>query len=270
VIAVRNERFGVSRRTVIGIAATAGMGMGIAESPRAAAVPGDGPRSGSSIKAVAFDAFTVFDRRAVNDAAEDVFPGSGARLIDAWSVRQFEYTWLRTLMGTYADFWKVTGDALDFAAEQAGLELTAASRDRLMAAWLELTAWPEAAAVLGELKTRGLRLALLSNATAVMLDSWVENSVLAGLFDPHLSTDRVRAFKPDPRAYQMGVTAFGVPRDHIAFSAHGGWDATGASVYGYRTFWVNRTGAPPERLAAAPEASGVDLTGLVAFVDRLQ
>jgi 2-haloacid dehalogenase len=143
-----NDRFDLSRRTVIGLAAA--VGMGVAASSPAAASPcaaGLGP-----ITAVAFDAFTVFDRQPVDDAAEEVFPGSGAALTDAWSVRQFEYTWLRTLTRTYADFWTVTQDALDFAAQKAGLELTAAGRDRLMAAWLELKAWPEAPAALGELK----------------------------------------------------------------------------------------------------------------------
>ena len=267
VTADRNDRLGFSRRTLIGMAAVVGVGVGV-PSP-ASAVPSPAGL-GNPIRAVAFDAFTVFDRQPVNDAAEDVFPGSGAALTDAWSVRQFEYTWLRTLTRAYADFWTVTQDALDFAAQKTGLELTAAARERLMATWLELKAWPEAPAALRQLKGRGLRLAFLSDATAVMLDSWVENSGLRDVFDPHLSTDRVQAFKPDPSAYQMGVTAFGVPRAQIAFSAHGGWDAVGASVYGYRTFWVNRTHSPPERLTAAAEASGVDLNDLVAFIDQRQ
>jgi 2-haloacid dehalogenase len=261
-----NDRFDLSRRTVIGLAAAVGMGVA-ASSPAAA---GPSPAGLGSITAVAFDAFTVFDRQPVDDAADEVFPGSGAALTDAWSVRQFEYTWLRTLTRTYADFWTVTQDALDFAAQKAGLELTAAGRERLMAAWLELKAWPEAPAALGELKGRGLRLVFLSDATPVLLDSWVENSGLRGVFEPHLSTDRVRVFKPDPRAYQMATTAFGVPRAQIAFSAHGGWDAVGASVYGYRTFWVNRTHFPTERLAAAPEASGANLNDLVAFIGQRQ
>jgi 2-haloacid dehalogenase len=262
-----NDRFDLPRRAVIGLAAAVGMGVA-ASSPASA-----GPSStglGHPITAVAFDAFTVFDRQPVDDAAEEVFPGSGAALTDAWSVRQFEYTWLRTLTRTYADLWTVTQDALDFAASKNRLELTAASRERLMAAWLELTAWKEAAAVLRELKGRGLRLVLLSDATPVMLDSWVENSGLRGVFDPHLSTDRVRVFKPDPRAYQMATTALGLPRAQIVFSAHGGWDAVGASLFGYRTFWVNRTHAPTERLATAPEASGADLNDLVAFIDQCQ
>jgi 2-haloacid dehalogenase len=154
----------------------------------------------------------VFDRQPVDDAAEDVFPAAGAALTNAWSVPQFDYTWLRTLTRTYADFWTVTQDGLDFAAQKAGLELTPARRQRLMAAWLELKAWPEVPPALRELKGRGLRLAFLSDATPVMLDSWVENSGLGGVFDAHLSTDRVRAFKTRYTRLPNGTTAFGVPR----------------------------------------------------------
>jgi len=116
-----NDRFDLSRRTVIGMAAAVGMGVVMSSPASAGPSPGG---SGHPIRAVAFDAFTVFDRQPVDDAAEDVFPAAGAALTNAWSVRQLEYTWLRTLTRIYADFWTVTQDALDFAAQKAGLELT--------------------------------------------------------------------------------------------------------------------------------------------------
>jgi len=112
-----NDRFDLSRRTVIGMAAAVGMGVVMSSPASAGPSPGG---SGHPIRAVAFDAFTVFDRQPVDDAAEDVFPAAGSALTDAWSVRQFDYTWLRTLTRTYADFWTVTQDALDFAAQKAG------------------------------------------------------------------------------------------------------------------------------------------------------
>ena len=57
-----------------------------------------------------------------------------------------------------------------------------------------------------------------------MLDAAVRNSGLEGILEPHLTTDRVNAFKPDPRAYQMGIDAFGLRREEITFAAFGGWD----------------------------------------------
>ncbi|HYM01474.1 MAG TPA: haloacid dehalogenase type II [Stellaceae bacterium] len=218
-----------------------------------------------SIKAVAFDAFPVFDPRPLDALAEAMFPGRGAALVALWRTRQFEYGWLRTLTNSYVDFWRCTEDALSFAAKSLRLDLDGEKRRRLMNGYLALKAWPDAAPALHALKAAGLRLAFLSNFTAAMLDAAVTNSGLDGLFEAHLTTDRVRAFKPDPRAYRMGVDAFGLAREEIAFCAFAGWDAAGAKSFGYPTFWINRTGAPIEELGVVPDAIGRSLADLVAF-----
>jgi 2-haloacid dehalogenase len=232
----------------------------------AAAAPLMSAADGGRIKAVAFDAFTIFDPRPGNALAERLFPGSGAALINAWRTRQFEYTWLRTLMGRYADFRQVTQESLAYAIEQLKLEDAPARRAALLQAFLDMKAWPDALPALRTMKDAGLRLALLANPTAEMLDGWVKHSGLEGVFEPHLTTDRVRAFKPHPRAYQMGVDAFGLAREQIAFAAFGGWDAAGAKAFGYPTFWVNRGGTPPEALGVAPDGVGTTLHDLSAFV----
>jgi 2-haloacid dehalogenase len=234
----------------------------------AAAAPLLSAAGSGRIKAVAFDAFTTFDPRPGNVLAERLFPGSGAARISAWRTRQFEYTWLRTLMGRYVDFWQVTQESLAFAIKQLKLEDTPDKRASLLQAFLDMKAWPDALPALRTMKDAGLRLALLANPTAAMLDGWVKNSGLEGVFEPHLTTDRVRAFKPDPRAYQMGVDAFGLTREEVVFAAFGGWDAVGAKAFGYPTFWVNRGGTPPEALGLAPDGVGATLDDLSAFVAR--
>jgi 2-haloacid dehalogenase len=220
------------------------------------------------IKAIAFDGFATFDPRPVFALAEDLFPGKGAALSDAWRTRQFEYTWLRTLTGKYLDFWQVSEDALVFAAKLANIDLKAEKRNRLMQSLLSLKAWPDALPALQSLKGFGIRMALLSNFTPAMLDAAVRNSGLQGIFEAILSTDRVRAYKPDPRAYQMGIDAFGVKREEIAFAAFGGWDAAGAKMFGYPTFWVNRMNVPLEELGCVPDATGATLRDLANFVSR--
>ena len=199
-------------------------------------------------KAIAFDGFPVIDPRPVFARAEEMFPGKGPELSNAWRIRQFEYTWLRTLGGSYADFWRVTQDALVFAARSLKLELSSDQRDRLMQAYLELKAWPDVLPALKQFREAGIRMALLSNLTNAMLDAVIRNSGLEGFFEDHLSTDKVRAFKPDRRAYQMGVDAFKLKKEEIVFAAFGGWDAAGAKWFGYPTFWVNRGNVPGEEL----------------------
>jgi 2-haloacid dehalogenase len=217
-------------------------------------------------KALLIDAFPIFDPRPVFALAEEIFPGKGSELGGAWRTRQFEYTWLRAVAHQYEDFWKVTEDALVFAARSLKLDLDRTRRERLMDAYLKLRAYPDVVPALKSLKGAGIRLGFLSNLTPKMLDSAIAGSGLGDLFEHVLSTDKLKTYKPDPRAYQMGTDAFGLERDEIAFAAFGGWDATGAKWFGYRTIWVNRLNQPGEELGVAPDATCENLTELAKLV----
>ena len=219
-----------------------------------------------TIKAIAFDAFTTFDPQPIVALAEKLFPNKGTALGNAWRTRQFEYTWLRSVAQHYADFWKVTEDALVFAANILQLDLSADKRKQLMAAYLDLQAYADVRPALESLKQAGIRLAFLSNMTLTMLAAATKNSGLEGMFEFALSTDKVRTYKPDPRAYQMGIEAFGLPRHEILFAAFGGWDAAGAKWFGSPTFLVHPRHLPVEELDAAPDAIGESLTDLAHFV----
>lgn len=224
------------------------------------------PKFKAKIKAIAFDAFPIFDPRPVFTLAEELFPGSGSALNDEWRVRQFEYTWLRVAARRYADFWQVTQDALVFAANKLKLELIPEKREKLMNAYLKLTAWPDVPPALNTLKQSGLRLAFLSNLTPRMLAASIRSAGLDGSFEHVLSTDQARTYKPDPRGYQLAIDALRLKREEILFAAFAGWDAAGAKLFGYPTFWVNRLKLPVEELGAVPDASGDNLSQLVQFL----
>jgi 2-haloacid dehalogenase len=218
------------------------------------------------VKAIGFDAFVTFDPRPIFALAEQLFPGKGNEISNLWRIRQFEYAWLRTLCRRYVDFWKVTEDALVYAAASAKVELSTEKRDRLMEGYLTMKAHPDVLPALQALRMAGIRLAFVSNMTERMLDAATRSSGLDGLFEQILSTDRVHAYKPDPRAYQMAIDAFGLRREDIVFAAFGGWDAAGAKSFGYRTFWANRLKLPVEELDAMPDAIGDGMTDLLRFV----
>jgi 2-haloacid dehalogenase len=220
----------------------------------------------SSWKVVAFDAFPIFDPRPVFALAEQLFPQKGGELNNLWRTRQFEYQWLRSITGHYADFRQATEDALVYATKQLKLDLTAEKRAQLIGSYERLHAWPDVSSALLALKNAGLRLAFLSNMTRGMLDANITNSGLGGIFEQVLSTDDKKLYKPDPRAYQMAIDAFGVKREEILFVAFAGWDAAGAKSFGYPTFWVNRLDLPAEELGAIPDATGAGLKDLVSFV----
>ena len=218
------------------------------------------------IKAIAFDAFPIFDPRPVFALAEQFFPGKGAELSNLWRTRQFEYQWLRALSGHYADFWQTTEDALLFSTKMLKLDLIPDKRAQLMEAYLSLKAWPDVPRALQSLKSAGIRLAFLSNATPKILDAGINNSGLEDIFEHVLSTDTIKTYKPDPRAYQMGIDAFKLKREEIAFAAFAGWDVAGAKWFGYPTFWVNRMNLPIEELGVVPDATGGNLADLANFV----
>jgi 2-haloacid dehalogenase len=217
-------------------------------------------------KAVAFDAFPIFDPRPISVLAESLFPGKGTALMDAWRTRQFEYQWLRALSGHYADFLQATQESLFFASKQLKLDLSEDNRRQLMTAWSNLQVWPDAPEALQAMHKAGLRLAFLSNMTVPMLADGVKRAELEGVFESILSTDQIRSYKPDPRAYQMAVDKLQLKREEILFVAFAGWDVAGAKWFGYPTFWVNRLDSPMEELGVQADASGKNLEALLKFV----
>lgn len=220
----------------------------------------------SGIKAIAFDGLALFDPRPISALAEQFFPGKSASLVATWRGRQFDYTWLRTIVGSYVDFLQVTDEALSFATEAEKIPMTTQQRQQLLAGFMNMKAWPDVVPILKSLKRQGLGLAPLTDFTVPMLEAAIRNSDLGGLFDHLLSTDLVKAYKPDPRSYQMGLDAFGLHRDQIAFVAFGGWDAAGAKTFGYPTIWMNRLNTPTERLGVLPDKTAPNFEALPAFV----
>ena len=206
------------------------------------------------IQACVFDAYgTLLDfNSAVMHCADEIGPDA-ARLSEMWRQKQLQYTWLRSLMRDHADFWQVTGEALDFSLAALGID-NPALRDRLMALYRELDAFPEVPDTLTRLKDAGMRTAILSNGAPEMLDAAVKANGLDALLDDVQSVEDVGVFKPDPRVYQLSVDRLGVAKENICFLSSNGWDAAGAGSFGFQVVWINRYGQPVEHLPARPDA----------------
>jgi 2-haloacid dehalogenase len=227
-----------------------------------------GMRVSRRIQAVAFDGFAIFDPTPVVGVADAIVTGRGRELVATWRTRLFEYQWLRTLGGRYVDFRQTASDALNAAATSLGVTLAPQDRDRLLEAQLTLVPWPDAPDAVRALRAAGLRLAFLSNMTEGMLDDGARRAGIRDQFELILSTDRVKAAKPDPRAYQMALDSFGLPREEIAFVAFAGWDVAGATWFGLPTVWMNRASAAAEELGATPTLRTRNLADVVAFVTK--
>ncbi|GHG84338.1 haloacid dehalogenase type II [Pseudodonghicola xiamenensis] len=213
-----------------------------------------------------FDAYgTLFDvaaaaRQTADDPAFPALAGRWAKLAEDWRQKQLQYSWLRAVTGAHTDFWEVTQNGLDWALEASGLAGDAALRDRLLALYWELQAYPEVPAMLATLKQRGKATAILSNGSPDMLAGAVSSAGIDDLLDDVLSVESVGVFKPDARVYDLVGARFGCPPAEVLFVSSNGWDAAAAAGYGFGTAWVNRAGLPMDRLPWRPDRVLSDLT----------
>ncbi|MHC8734056.1 haloacid dehalogenase type II [Arenicellales bacterium IMCC56312] len=215
----------------------------------------------TGITACVFDAYgTLFDvHSAVRRYSNQIKESEAVSAL--WRAKQLEYTWLRSLMGRYVDFWQVTADALDFALETYGISDTVIRQD-LLQAYMTLSCYSEVPDVLDRLKRKGIRCAILSNGSPQMLSSAVKNSGLSEFFDAVISVDMIGQYKPDPRVYRLAVDELKVEKSKIAFQSSNAWDAAGANAYGFNVVWVNRFKQKPERLNTSVDIELTDLEKL--------
>ena len=218
------------------------------------------------IKACVFDAYgTLFDFAAAARKCRDVLGDDIDRLTALWRDKQLQYTWLRAIQEQHADFWQVTGDALDFSLETLAIDKPGL-RDRLMELYLTLDPFPEVADVLGRLKAAGMRTAILSNGSPRMLDAVVGAAKLDTLLDAVLSVEEVGVFKANSEVYQLAVDRLGIPAASISFQSSNAWDAYAASAFGMKVVWCNRYGQRAERLPGKPDRQIQSLAELPRLV----
>jgi 2-haloacid dehalogenase len=208
--------------------------------------------------ALVFDAYgTLYDVHSVAQRCEGFFPGAGQRLSQLWRAKQLEYTWLRSLMRRYAPFSTVTREALAYSCQALSLELEVTQMEALMAEYNMLAPFPEVGQAFEKLKVRK---AILSNGSPDMLEPLVQHSGLA--LEAVLSVDEVKVYKPAPEVYELAVRRLGVPKERIGFVSSNCWDALGARSFGFQVFWINRAGAPLDRLGFQPERVVTSLSAL--------
>lgn len=204
------------------------------------------------VNGIVFDLYgTIVDVGAVAEACKEVATDPIA-FNNQWRAKQLEYTFLRTLMGDYRDFWKVTEESLEFAVERFGLQITAEQRQQLMEAWLHPIPYREVATALPRLREK-YSLSVLSNGTPEMLQCGLDRTGLRTHFQWILSADAVKLYKPSPQVYQLAVQHTGLQKDEILFVSSNSWDVLGAKCFGFNVCWINRSGAPLDTLGPKPD-----------------
>ncbi len=213
----------------------------------------------AGLRAVVFDAYgTLFDVSSAAERTRDLLGDRADPLSELWRQKQLQYTWLRALMGKHADFWQVTGDALDYSLDALRIA-TPDLRRRLMEAFERIGPCADARDALTRLRAARLKIAILSNGTPRMLAAAVRSAGLDDLIDETLSVESVGVYKPHPSVYKLAVDRLGVWPAELGFVSANGWDAWGAKAAGLRVAWCNRAGMPRERLGEPPD---IELTTL--------
>lgn len=208
-------------------------------------------------RALIFDAYgTLFD-------VVSLVPGPWRGIAALWRRKQIEYTWLRSLMERYEDFWDVTESALRASVRELGIAVSEEQIDGLMQAYLRPPVFPDVKAALES--RRGLPLAILSNGSPGMLDSAVRHNGLESCFAEVISVDRVKTYKPSPRVYALGPEILRIPAGDMLFVSSNWWDAAGAKAFGYQVCWCNRSAAEMECLGFAPDMTVATLECLPSF-----
>ena len=225
-------------------------------------------RKGTSlegVKACVFDAYgTLFDFATAARRHSESLGDKAEKLTALWRDKQLQYTWLRAVQGRHADFWQVTGDALDFALETYAIDHPGI-RDKLMASYLSLDPFPEVTETLDRLKAAGKRLAILSNGSPRMLESAVSHARLDGVFEFVISVEEAGTYKPHPMVYQLAIERLGLHASAISFQSSNAWDAYAASAFGMKVVWCNRYAQRRERLPGAPDHEITSLAELPAL-----
>jgi 2-haloacid dehalogenase len=220
----------------------------------------------SPVRALVFDAYgTLFDPLAVKTRAEELFPGNGGALSHLWRAKQLEYSWLRTLMGRYENFWKITEDALIFACRSLKLSSDNRQRQQLMQVYLTLPAFPDVKPALENLSR--LPLSILSNGTPEMLASVVAANNMTRAFQSVFSVDALKMYKPRAEVYQHAVAGLGVPKEAVGFVSSNYWDIAGATSFGFRTYWLNRNALIADELGITPTAILPNISSLPALLN---
>ena len=218
-----------------------------------------------NITACVFDAYgTLFD---VNSAAEKYKKKLGSRwenFANAWRTTQLEYTWLRSLMKKHKNFWEITEDSLDHTMET--FKIKKEMKNELLNLYKELSLYPEVKECLNILKTKKIKIAILSNGTPDLLKSLVESNNIQDCFDDIMSIESVGIYKPNAKVYEMPIKKYGCKPENICFLSSNTWDVSGGGVFGYNAVRVNRFNKVFDKLSYKPQFVINNLNELLEIV----
>ncbi|QLH84663.1 haloacid dehalogenase type II [Halosimplex pelagicum] len=205
------------------------------------------------VSALTFDSYsTLVDvdaaERALAERVDDPEPVS-----EIWRARSLEYTMVANHVDAYRPFYEVNRDALQYALDATGADLSADERDEILAVYHELDVFDDVRDGLERLVGAGYDCYVLSNGNPEMLDSLVDHADIDGLIADTISADEVELFKPHADLYRHAAERVGEPAENLAHVTALWFDVMGAIHAGMQGVWVDRKGDPPETFGPGPD-----------------
>ena len=217
------------------------------------------------IKAIIFDAYgTLFDVNSAAEKCKDKIGDNWEKFSNYWRTTQLEYTWLRSLMKRHKNFWQVTEDSLDKSMMVFNIDKS--MKSELLNLYKNLSTYEEVPEILKTLKTRKLKLAILSNGTPSLLNELVVNNQIDNFFDDIFSIEDVGIYKPASKVYNIPLKKYNIEKKQILFLSANTWDVSGGGNYGFTSVWVNRNKNVFDKLDYKPEFEIEDLYQLIKII----
>jgi len=190
---------------------------------------------------LAFDVYgTLIDPFGISQRLKSIAGDKTPAFAQMWRNKQIEYLFRRALGRDYQPFSICTSQALDYAALQLQVELSAADKRDLLAQYRELPAYEEVAESLRQLQDAGCRNYAFSNGEPDDLAYLLAHAGLDAALDGIVSVHDVQSFKPDPAVYRHFLKEAGVTAEETWLVSGNPFDVIGAHMAGWQTAWVKR------------------------------
>jgi len=205
------------------------------------------------VSTVTFDSYsTLVDV----DAAEQAL---AARVDDPepvsklWRSRSLAYTFIATQLDAYQPFYEINRDALQYALDAHGVDITTDERDKILALYHELDVFDDVREGIERLREGGYDCYVVSNGNPEMLDSMVDHADIGNLIEDTISAHEIEVFKPSADLYRHAAGRTDTPIEEIAHVTAGWFDVMGATHAGMQGVWVDRKGSPWETFGTEPD-----------------
>ena len=222
------------------------------------------------IKALAFDQYgTIVDmQRGLVEAVTPFLQrkgwhGGASRFVTWWRRTHFESSMIDALCDRgHTPYREIGHRAVSHVMDRCGIAHSDDEVRALVAEIERLKPFADVVPALEQLRSKGYKLAILSNGDRDMLKA--AGPHIGFRFDHVISVEEAGYFKPHWKTYAKAAEIIGENCSSILFVANHAFDCVGAKSYGMRTAFIDRRKRPFSRTPHQPDLVVADFAELAA------